>query len=139
MARTPNLKKVPLSMVVRGATGIGVALIATGMSTTAAEAALNDGVFVNGGTRSFSICRDAASETSCGSGLGTLLAGQNSKTKYGWADTDMIYIPSKCTLQEYTWSQSSMRWINYALGGSSGRWMKIGGLNGTAVQFRVVC
>lgn len=29
---------------------------------------------------------------------GTLLNGQNSKTKYGWADTDAVYIPGKYKL-----------------------------------------
>lgn len=121
--------------------GVVVATLASMfVAPQGASAALNDLVVVNGGTVSFTICKSAASTTSCvtTSPRGTLLPGQNSKTKFGWADTDMILLSSGCTLSQYTWYQSSMMWMPYAVANST-RWIKVSGSNGNPIKYKVTC
>jgi hypothetical protein len=93
----------------------------------------------NGGSRIFSICHNAASESACASGIGVLQSGQNSKSKYGWEDTDMIAIPANCQLQKWTVAPPyyDTDWRPWAAGGTNGRWFKINDLQGG--KYRVVC
>lgn len=120
--------------------GIAVSVAVAAFITVPApaSAAVNDLVVVNGGARTLTVCKSASSSTACAGATGTLSAGQNSKTKYGWADTDMIQLPKGCTLSQYTWYQSSMMWMPYATANST-RWVKTPGSNGNAVKFRVTC
>ena len=91
----------------------------------------------NRGSITFSICKVAASPTACTGPTGALSPGQNSRTKYSWEDTDMIYILSGCKLQIYTYLGGGQQgWADYGLGGSSGRWMKVPDPGG---DFRMRC
>lgn len=134
-------EKTPSRLRGRYAIGAVIAIMASlFIAPQVASAAPNDLVVVNGGSRSFTVCKSAASTTSCAtsSPRGTLLAGQNSKTKFGWSDTDMIFLSGGCTLSQYTWYQSSMMWMPYATASSS-RWVKVSGSNGNAIKYRVTC
>ena len=119
-----------------------VAALAAGASflgVTPAQAAANDGNITNSGSLAFGICRNAASETACGSQPGSLSAGQNSRTKYGWADTDMILISANCRLEKYSYYAGTYSWRGYASAGSANRYIKIPGSNGVAEKFRQIC
>lgn len=84
---------------------------------------LNDLVIHNVGTSSISICRVWALPSSqvvssrCPSTIGLLNPGQDSKTKYGWNDTDGVFVPRRTFMrvEGYPWNICS----------SSSLWMKI--------------
>lgn len=67
------------------------------------------------------ICHNAASETKCASGFGWLSPGQNSKSKYGWADTDGIFCGAG------TWCMIFHNTFRGSGHGFNARFIKVGG------------
>ena len=109
-------------------------LLATPGAAHAAGASIT-----NGGSRVFGICHNAASESACASGFGILAAGENSRSKYGWDDTDMIQITANCQLQKWTVAPPyyDTDWRPWAAAGSTTRWFKVNNAQGG--KYRVVC
>ncbi|MFS0885136.1 hypothetical protein [Aeromicrobium sp. 179-A 4D2 NHS] len=94
-----------------------------------ANAAANDLVIANhySSPRNIEVCRDWGN-TSCqtASPKGFLTPGQNSKTKFGWADADGFKVPAGC---RFHYTQSGTK--KSVSGGSTGKWFKMGGFFGT--------
>jgi hypothetical protein len=89
MTRRKGLRALLVSVLV----GLAAALALV----TPAHAAAGDGVIKNNTSSdgNMTICKDwGVSSCSSSSPRGTLAPGQNSKSKYGWADTDGYWIPS---------------------------------------------
>lgn len=102
--------------------GIGAALVvaATGAAVNA-PAASADGLghnavikYRSGPLSKIQVCHNAASTTSCKSGIAWLPKGKNTKSYLGWADADMVWIDS-----------------GRKMGGIKGpRWLKVAGCGG---------
>jgi len=77
------------------------------------------------------ICKDAISETKCGSTHGWLSPGQNSKSKYGWADTDGIFCGKGwwCKVAAVTFRGYGSGW--------NSRFIKVGGCFGCTIPVYV--
>lgn len=116
---------------------LGLTAAAGGMAP--ASAALNDLVVKNGGSRDFLVCSSARNSTECGGTVGVLSPGQNTRTKFGWADTDMIDINANCKLYQWAYSGGQMKWVLSAIAGSTSRWMKVPGNNGNTITYKVTC
>jgi len=123
-----------------------IALLAAAAATLlVAQPALADtgrASVTNDGSRTITVCRSASSSTSCGGTTGTLSKGQNSESKYGWSDTDLVWADGGCQLQTWEWTATTGNaWQPFASGGSSGRWVKLpGNPAGTRTySFRLVC
>ncbi|QOR71455.1 hypothetical protein IM660_03940 [Ruania alkalisoli] len=75
----------------------GVSVIAP---APAQAADLNDAVIANSSssTHAFVVCRDWASNGTCayGSPRGWLYPGQNTQSKFGWADADGFHVDAGC-------------------------------------------
>lgn len=115
----------------RLALAISAGALLTGGVATQANAAASDAVLKNasGSDRTISICKDwsgTKSDPDCksGSARGTLAPGQNSKSKYGWKDTDGYYVPSGCR-------------DNY--GNRGGKWVKLSGFYGQTKTRLIDC
>ena len=129
--RRPTAALISLALAVAGLAALAPA--------TPASAALNDLVVKNDGARSFGICRSAASDTTCSGPTGTLASGENSKSKYGWSDTDMIQLAGGCTLHKHTYLGAGQHgWQLYAVATTT-RWVKVPGWNGATQSFKVTC
>lgn len=133
-----NSRRGIATLAARAAAGALLVTTAVIGAPAAANAVQNDGNVTNSGSSTMTVCKSATSETTCGNTQGALFAGQNSKSKYGWVDTDMILIPANRKLERYSFSGGSVKWNLYAVAGSSSRWMKVPGTNGSAIQFRIV-
>jgi len=135
----PNDAVLPsraVRLLTRTALVAGFAIAANVAGTLPAQAA--GASITNDGARTFSICENAASETACASGVGSLSTGQNSSSKYGWGDTDMIYITARCTLHDYYYMGAGKHgWGPWAQAGSTGRWFKVTDNNGG--RYKVIC
>lgn len=97
------------------------------LTAAPAQAALNDAVIKNQSYSYYTItvCKDAASDTSCVSGhYGFLSPGQNTKSKYGWTDADGMWCPAGwwCQVFSSTFRGSGSGW--------GSRFLKISGCNG---------
>jgi hypothetical protein len=78
------------------------------------------------------VCHNAASDTSCVPGsYGFLSPGQNTKSKYGWADADGMWCPKGwwCEIFHNTFRGSGSGW--------GSRFIKIGGCFGCTVPIYV--
>lgn len=124
------------SLVVRAFAVIAIAVIATLWGPPQDAHAAGATVY-NNGSRLIHLCHNAASTTACAGPTGSIKPGENSRTRFGWQDTDMIWIHARCTLDKWGYFSGQQRWYRYAMSGSSGRWMKIGDMSGGT--FRILC
>lgn len=112
------------------AAAVGVTIIlALGTSAVApapAQAGSHDASITNVGSISMIVCKSAASPMKCGtsSPRGVLYRGQNSKKKFGWKDTDMLFLRHGECLDGYK-------------GYVGTRWVKVGGSWGSAQSYRI--
>lgn len=132
--KTRGMIKTLLTIVAASALVLG--------SSTAATADTGRASVTNSGSATLTVCKSATSATTCAGVVGTLSAGQNSESKYGWTDTDMVRISAGCSLQTWSWSATTgYYWAPFAAAGSSARWLKLpGNPAGTRTySFRMVC
>ena len=73
--------------------------------------------------------------SSCGSGIEWLRRGKNTKSAYGWADTDGFWIPPKC--KAHIVGPLVNSWTPVA--GSKGRWKKLPGIFGRTWTVGIRC
>lgn len=123
------------------ALGGGAALVA--VTALPAHAAYNDGViravsFTDGG---LGICKNwsgSASDPGCASGSprGTLARNENSKSKYGWVDTDGAILSPGCDLYKWEGDFSTLITRNT---GSNSKEVKITGFYGETKHLEERC
>jgi hypothetical protein len=94
-----------------------------------AQAALNDANIKNQSysLTYLSVCKDAISDTQCGSTRGTLNPGQTTHGKYGWTDADGIFCGQGWYCQVFS------NTITGSGSGSSTKFVKISGCSGCTV------
>lgn len=130
MSMRSRLARLASVVAVAGALTAGA--LAVG-AAPASAAGLNDLVIKNGGVLSFTVCKAATSPTTCGGPTGTLNQGQNTKTKFGWADADLVKAPAGCRVEQLGPTGS---WTNL---GSGPGWIKLSGFYGITETVRVTC
>jgi hypothetical protein len=106
----------------------------------ASAADIGDLVVRNGGSSAFLVCRDAnPTGTDCKAGIQTLQPGGNSKSQFGWVDTDMIYLPANSKLQIRGVGRGGVVfWSTVATSSSTAKWIKVRGFFGKTETYRVV-
>lgn len=101
--------------------------------TSAPDASANSGVIRSnsGSDQRLLACKDWGASGICGktSPTGLLSPGENTKTKFGWSDSDGVYVATGCVLRN-----TSGTIVAYG-----GHWFKVSGFFGATFTYRHDC